>query len=324
MASPLKVYDPLGRRLQTIEKDGSGNITGMRRYAYDGFNVIGELYGSGALAASYTNGPGIDNPVSVRLYGVGGGDYYYHKNHQGSITAITDSSGNVAKQYNYDAFGKRIFESGPLLVDEPAYTARQIHDRTGLYYYRNRFYYPQLGRFISQDPIGIAAGTNLYSYVGNTPTGYNDPLGLWMEDIFDDPGERAGHMDQAIEMRQFIIRAEGRTLNELQHEADERPRSDRTAAGPRNEIRFVINPRNSEEVIDMRHMLVVGPQGEIIGLLGEMGQLFGDNDSAFDAQDFLSNAIGADFYEFLEENEYDPEDPLAPLLKEYFFGGPRP
>jgi RHS repeat-associated protein len=285
--------------------------------------MIGELYGSGGLAASYTHGPGIDNPVSVRLYGVGGGDYYYHKNHQGSITAITNSTGNVAKQYNYDAFGKRIFESGPLLVDEPAYTARQIHDRTGLYYYRNRFYYPQLGRFISQDPIGIASGTNLYAYVGNDPVNWVDPLGLWLEDIFDDAEERAGHMDDAVTMQKFIQDAQGKTLNELQHEVDKGVMGARSAGGPENN-RFVINPKNPNEVIDMRHMLVIGPQGEIIGLLGEMGQLFGDNDSAFDAQDFLSNAIGADFYEFLEENEYDPEDPLAPLLKEYFFGGPRP
>jgi len=80
--------------------------------------------------------------------------------------------------YKYDAFGRKYFESGPPLVDEFAYTARQRHDRTGLYYYLNRFYYPQLGRFMTQDPIGITGGTNLYAYVGNSPVNYIDPLGL--------------------------------------------------------------------------------------------------------------------------------------------------
>jgi len=113
-------------------------------------------------------------------------DFFYHKNHQGSITEITDINGNIAKMYKYDAFGRKYFESGPSLVDEFAYTARQRHDRTGLYYYRNRFYNPQLGRFLSQDPIGITGGTNLYAYVGNSPVNYVDPLGLCDESIWDE------------------------------------------------------------------------------------------------------------------------------------------
>jgi RHS repeat-associated protein len=178
-SATLFVSDPLGRRLKTIEKNGSGTITGIRRYAYDGLNVIAELYGSGALVASYTHGAGIDDPIIMRLHGgVGAGNCFYHKNHQGSVTEVTDSDGNVVKQYKYDAYGRKYFESGPALVDEPAYTARERHDRTGLYYYRNRFYYPQIGRFISQDPIGMLGGTNLYAYVGNDPVNWTDPLGL--------------------------------------------------------------------------------------------------------------------------------------------------
>jgi len=87
-------------------------------------------------------------------------------------------NGAIAKSYTYDAFGRKYFESGPSLVDEFAYTARERHDRTGLYYYRNRFYYPQIGRFMTQDPIGITGGTNLYAYVGNSPVNWIDPLGL--------------------------------------------------------------------------------------------------------------------------------------------------
>ena len=54
----------------------------------------------------------------------------------------------------------------------------QWHDEEpGLYYNRHRYYDPQQGRYISQDPIGLNGDTNLYGYVTN-PTGMVDPLGL--------------------------------------------------------------------------------------------------------------------------------------------------
>ena len=81
--------------------------------------------------------------------------------------------------FTYDAFGNAVLETGVALVDEFGYTGRERHDRSGLYYYRNRFYSPQLGRFISQDPIGMLGGTNLYAYVGNDPVNWVDPLGLY-------------------------------------------------------------------------------------------------------------------------------------------------
>jgi RHS repeat-associated protein len=53
------------------------------------------------------------------------------------------------------------------------------HDESGLVYARNRYYHPQLGRFISQDPIGFAGGLNLYAYCSNDPINFTDPLGLF-------------------------------------------------------------------------------------------------------------------------------------------------
>ena len=54
----------------------------------------------------------------------------------------------------------------------------------GYVYLRNRWYDPQTGRFLSQDPIGLAGGVNLYAYAGNNPVAYSDPFGLcppeWM------------------------------------------------------------------------------------------------------------------------------------------------
>ena len=57
------------------------------------------------------------------------------------------------------------------------HTGRE-NDGTGLYYYRNRYYLPECSRWISEDPIGIAGGMNLYAYVGGNPISFRDPMGF--------------------------------------------------------------------------------------------------------------------------------------------------
>lgn len=57
------------------------------------------------------------------------------------------------------------------------YTGRQFDSETGLYYYRARYYDPNLGRFMSEDPIGFRGGTNFYSYVQSNPIDATDPSG---------------------------------------------------------------------------------------------------------------------------------------------------
>jgi len=62
------------------------------------------------------------------------------------------------------------------------YTGRE-NDGTGLYYYRFRYYPPELQRFISEDPVRLLGGdVNFYIYVGNIPTRYTDPYGLGWQD----------------------------------------------------------------------------------------------------------------------------------------------
>ena len=59
------------------------------------------------------------------------------------------------------------------------FTGREYDSEVGLYYYRARYYKPQIGRFLQTDPIGYYAGLNLYAYVGNNPLNWIDPYGLW-------------------------------------------------------------------------------------------------------------------------------------------------
>jgi len=95
-----------------------------------------------------------------------------------SVTDITNSKGTIVKTYQYDAYGNVLSAPGTLTYNTLTYTARERHVASGLYYYRARFYDPQLGRFITQDPIGHLGGMNLYAYVAGDPLNYADPLGL--------------------------------------------------------------------------------------------------------------------------------------------------
>ena len=58
------------------------------------------------------------------------------------------------------------------------FTGREYDSETKLYFYRARYYDPQLGRFLSEDPIGLAGGINPYAYAGNDPVNHKDPYGL--------------------------------------------------------------------------------------------------------------------------------------------------
>jgi len=105
-----------------------------------------------------------------------GAVYYYHFDGLGSIAGLSSASGGLVERYSYDVFGKPDTTSS---VGNPyLFTGRRYDTETGLYYYRARYYNPQIGRFMQPDPIGYFAGLNLYTYCENGPTIWIDPLGL--------------------------------------------------------------------------------------------------------------------------------------------------
>ncbi|MBK7708705.1 MAG: RHS domain-containing protein [Acidobacteria bacterium] len=109
---------------------------------------------------------------------------YFIADHLGSTNALTDSSGNVTSSASYDSFGNATGN----LATRYKFTGREYDDFTGLHYYRARWYDGNLGRFISEDPIGFAGGdVNLYGYVGNGPVNSTDPSGLIDPSVYQAP-----------------------------------------------------------------------------------------------------------------------------------------
>jgi len=171
-------YDPFGRR---IEKNVNGDIT---TYFYDGPNIITEYNGNGNVKNAYLHSLAIDDPLAVQQ---GGQIYYYHKDGLGSITEMTDASGNTIINYRYNSFGEIISQTGNL--NQPfTFTGREYDAESGLYYYRARYYDPRAGRFLTKDPNGFTNGDiALYIYVQNNPLSKRDEFGLADELFYRNP-----------------------------------------------------------------------------------------------------------------------------------------
>ncbi len=158
-------YDALGRRVSRTVNGVSG------AFVYDGRQAIGEVR-NGQLAETLLSGLAIDEVIARYSQT---GNRTYLTDALGSVFAQTRADASVVNFYAYSPYG----ESSSTAPDEGnaiQYTARE-NDGTGLYYYRARYYDPVLKRFISEDPAGMEAGTNVYSYVGGMPTMFIDPTG---------------------------------------------------------------------------------------------------------------------------------------------------
>jgi RHS repeat-associated protein len=155
------LYDGLGRRV----RKAIGPTT--TEFLYDGFDVVQELAATGTT--NYLRSLSIDEAL-------GRGSEFYLADALGSTVALADPSATLATQFTYAPFGQTA-TTGTASTNPVAFTGRE-NDGTGLYYYRARQYSPSLHRFLTEDPIGLLGGVNLYRYVLDNPISFTDPLGL--------------------------------------------------------------------------------------------------------------------------------------------------
>jgi len=88
-----------------------------------------------------------------------------------NVTDYVDASGTIQAHYEYSPFGKIAAKSGPMDDDfEYRFSSEYLDSETGLVYYNYRYYSPELGRWLSRDPIEELGGNNLYSFC------YNDAI----------------------------------------------------------------------------------------------------------------------------------------------------
>jgi RHS repeat-associated protein len=160
-------YDPFGHR---IYKSSSA---GTSIYVYDGENLIEEANSTGAVVARYAQTGNIDEPLAMLRSST---TSYYQADGLGSVTSLSTGAGALANTYAYDSFGKTTPAGS--IVNSFQYTGREFDAETNLYFYRARYYDPQNGRFLNEDPAGFTAGTDFYAYVSNNSTNLVDPTGL--------------------------------------------------------------------------------------------------------------------------------------------------
>ena len=119
---------------------------------------------------------------------------YLHRDHLGSVEAITGETGVVIQRLSFDAHGKRRLAdwtagapTAPDAETPRGFTGHEHLDSVGLIHMNGRVYDPTLGRFLSADPFVQAPDTtqsfNRYSYVGNNPLSYTDPSGFFFKKI---------------------------------------------------------------------------------------------------------------------------------------------
>ena len=178
------VYDGAGNRIAATRD------TVTTRYIYDpAGNLLATADANNTILNYFVHGQGLLAMVTPTDQ-----TYCYHFDGTGNTIAMTDNSQYSVNQYAYTPFGILLEEQET--VPQPFKYVGQfgvMAEPDGLYYMRARYYDPQVGRFISEDPIGFAGGdVNLYAYVQNNPIMFIDPWGLCSPTL----GERIGQQVQ--------------------------------------------------------------------------------------------------------------------------------
>ena len=180
-------YDALGRRIgkgRLKNEEVSDDLENPTRFVWDGSHLLQEIHSDGRYTYIYTDPDSYEPLAQVRDWTTEDGENrqqtrYFHCDQIGIPREMTDKDGNLLWFGNYTGWGRLKEETK---VTDSAYQPfrlqNQYADReTGLHYNFFRYYEPDAGRFVNQDPIGLRGGANLYFLAINVQT-FSDVLGL--------------------------------------------------------------------------------------------------------------------------------------------------
>lgn len=182
-------YDPFGRR--SWKRDAFG----ITHFCWDGNQLLQEVRGERCLTYLYE----ADNSVplaqlesaltpATQPAAAQARIHYFHADQIGLPRELTDADGRLLWRANYRAWGNTLTVEYPEAQPGVAPAAESLHQpirfegqyfdaETGLHYNRFRYYDPDIGRFVTQDPIGLWGGANTYQYAPNAQS-WIDPWGL--------------------------------------------------------------------------------------------------------------------------------------------------
>ncbi|WP_370292083.1 polymorphic toxin type 46 domain-containing protein [Thalassolituus sp.] len=177
-------YDALGRRIRKVHKDESGNVTGGTEFYWNDDVLLSEQ--SADITAEqqgdskvYVFEPGTFKPLAFVQRGE---INHYHLDHLGTPQEITNANGELVWTAQYKAYGSLALAAVQQVENNLRFQGQYYDEESGLHYNRARYYDPDCGRFINQDPIGLLGGNNNYQYVPN-PVTWVDPLGLSCKEV---------------------------------------------------------------------------------------------------------------------------------------------
>ncbi|HEX2205847.1 MAG TPA: RHS repeat-associated core domain-containing protein [Longimicrobium sp.] len=156
-------YDGWGRR---IRQDAT-------RFVYDRDDLLAEFPADTTGIVEYTHFPGVDQPLAARS---GGRTTYYVLDGKGNVSGRISGPGTLEARLRYTPWGAAELTTGT--PGRLRFKGREFDVQTGLYYVRERWYDPQIGRFVSEDPSGLEGGINPYAFADNDPVDLADPTGL--------------------------------------------------------------------------------------------------------------------------------------------------
>jgi RHS repeat-associated protein len=159
-------YDALGRRV--AKQDAFGTT----HFAWDRDHMALERRGGNEIAYLYY-------PGSFELLAQvhNGAVHHLHTDHLGTPLEASNDAGELSWQVTYATWGNTLVEEVAEIEQRVRFNGQYFDAETGLHYNRFRYYSPEVGRFVSNDPIGLLGGENLYAYAPN-PIMWVDPLGL--------------------------------------------------------------------------------------------------------------------------------------------------
>jgi len=179
-------YDGCHRRLKKEVFDRRTGKKETVRYLYDGSHEIGTLNEEGKIVELRILGLGMGAEIGASIaLELGKNVYAPVHDHRGNIVCLIDTSTNeAAETIRYSAFGEKT--EGDFLSPW-RFASKRVDTETGLAYFGKRYYSQDMGRWITEDPLGFIDTPNRYAYAKNDPISFVDPQGFFsIRSLFSD------------------------------------------------------------------------------------------------------------------------------------------